>query len=466
MADEWDDDLELFQKFLEDLGASKQYTNWRRDNCGKAQGGTPTSPAPGTDVALWDAFKDDVLAGKTPLSPDLKTAIGDAFVHAGEMSMSISRLVGAMRNPFPPPDPPPGPTQPPLVGPLTWAPPGYVGGDPKNPANFPGYQVRHINNSSLTINGGFSNQDAYIIWDEVITNSTGEKRVIIQGWRNVVIIGGERNNSVANLYGTNGAGLQVDRCNGIVHLEGIKMYGPGLGDGFVGTTGPETGGQPGAIVRLQNCYVRNNAISDLHADGIQLWSDPGGGYNGGFRALNSDRLTIHSTWQGIFLGTHDGVIQSFDFRNTNIVGVQPQTGATHVGMGWIFFKGCYPDKGGFFGTGGFTNTWTDNELYRALTGVAYVNNVTPNSAGNDGSGGTPCHLADKVSRRCIAGTDATGSFINWPNTGSDISGKIYIGRPPTGAGGIVGTVSTPLGNTDFCPINGNVGMSYVPPGYQ
>ena len=352
---------------------------------------------------------------------------------------------------------------------LTWAPPGLTpGANPQLAASYPGYAVRHINNSSLNISGTVgSTNDVFIIWDEVITNSTGEKRVIISGWRNVVIIGGERNNSVANLYGTNGAGIQIDKCIGTVHLEGIKMQGPGLGDGFVTTTGPETGGQPGAIVRLQNCYVRNNAISDLHADGFQLWSDPGGGFNGGVRTLQMDRSTIHSTWQGIFLGTHDGVFQGpGDVRNSNIVGVGPQSPATHWGMGWIFFKGCYPDVGGFTSTITFSNVWADNEEYRNRTGVAYVNNVTPNSAGSDGSGGTSCGRANNPARVCVQGSDAQGTYINWPNASSDCKGKIYLDRPPTSVGGIVGPITTPFGNTDFCPPNGNVGMTYVSPGYQ
>jgi hypothetical protein len=108
-------DLALFGEFIAHLEASKQYAAWRRDNCGKGIGGTPSHPAAGTDVALWDAFKAGVLAGETPVPPDLKTTIGDAFVDAGKEAMSISHLVGALQNPYPPDQPPPTPSDEPLA---------------------------------------------------------------------------------------------------------------------------------------------------------------------------------------------------------------------------------------------------------------------------------------------------------------------------------------------------------------
>lgn len=357
---------------------------------------------------------------------------------------------------------------PPVGDLLTWAPPGLTpGANPKLASSYPGYNVRHINNSTLTIATTVgSNQDVFIIWDEVVNNVGGEKRVIIQGWRNVVLIGGERNNTNA-VAQSNGAGIQIDRCNGIVHIEGVKMHGPGQMDCFVTTSGKGTS-FPGCDLRIQNCFVHNNAISDVHADGFQLWSSPGGGWTGGVGSLKSDRFTLHTTWQGIFLGTHDGTIQSFDLRNTNIVGVPHISPATHDGNGWIFFKGCYPDIGGYSGTGTVSNFWIDNEIYRLQTGVAYVNNVTPNSVGSDGSGGTACGRANQTARQCKQGTDAQGTYINWPNAGSDIGGKMYIGRPPSSLGGLPGdytTTGAAFGNNDFCP-HTVPGMSYVSPGYQ
>jgi hypothetical protein len=103
---EFDADLALFAGYLAHVEASTQYVNWRRDNCGKGQGGSAVSPAAGSDVALWDAFRAKVLAGATPIPPDLKTAIGDSFVDAGKMGLSITRLIGQL-GPLPPPAPPP-----------------------------------------------------------------------------------------------------------------------------------------------------------------------------------------------------------------------------------------------------------------------------------------------------------------------------------------------------------------------
>lgn len=347
-----------------------------------------------------------------------------------------------------PTPPPPGPGQA-----LTWTPPGYP--------SYSGYQVRTIDMAHLnhTVTPG-TNVDAVFNWTEVINNNSGENRVVISGFRNVVIIGGERNNSNAKAFG-NGAGLQIDKCNGIVHLEGIKLAGAGQMDCFVFTSGPKTGGQAGADVRMQNCYARNNRIGDIHCDGIQLWSSPGQGFNGGLRSLKTDRLTIHSTYQGIFLGTHDGVIQDFDLRNSNLVGVPRQTNGTQDGMGWIFFKGCYPDVGGFYGTGSVSNFYIDNSE-RLWT--SYVNMVTPGSSGGDGSGGQPCSRANQPARVCTQGTDGVGTFINWANSSSDIKGKMYIDRPPLGVGGLASSPSTALGDTDFCPPT-VPGISYVSPGY-
>ena len=369
------------------------------------------------------------------------------LIQNADVGSTLRSEVTATEQDFPP-DPPPGGGDA-----LTWTPPGYP--------TYPGYQVRTIDSSHLThtVTPG-TNVDAVFNWTEVIGNASGENRVVISGFRNVVIIGGERNNTNAKAFG-NSAGLQIDKCTGIVHLEGIKMQGPGQMDCLVTTTGPKSGGQPGADIRVQNCYFRNNSIASAHADGFQLWSSPGSGFNGGVRSLKSDRWTIHSCWQGIFLGTHDGVIQSFDLRNSNIVGVPRGTNGSQDGMTWIFFKGCYPDVGGFFGTGSVSNFYIDNSI---RLWNSYPNMVTPNSSGGDSSGGTVCGKPNQPARVCTAGTDGVGNFINWANASSDIDGKMYIDRPPLSVGGLASSPSTALGDTDFCPAS-VPGISYVSPGY-
>ena len=99
---EFDADLALFGEFLADAQALKSpsgkrtyYATWLAHNPGEA--------------AMWAAFRDAVLAGDKPVAPVLESRFGQSLVHAGEMGMSISHLVGALVDPNRPPPPPPPP---------------------------------------------------------------------------------------------------------------------------------------------------------------------------------------------------------------------------------------------------------------------------------------------------------------------------------------------------------------------
>lgn len=59
------------------------------------------------EAKRWAAFRDDVIAGKQVTPPSMQTRYGKALVAAGKEHMSITRVVGQMTNPYPPPDPPP-----------------------------------------------------------------------------------------------------------------------------------------------------------------------------------------------------------------------------------------------------------------------------------------------------------------------------------------------------------------------
>ena len=61
------------------------------------------------DALRWRAFRDALLSGQTPAVPSMATKYGRALVAAGKEHMSISRLLGTMQNPYPPPDTPPIP---------------------------------------------------------------------------------------------------------------------------------------------------------------------------------------------------------------------------------------------------------------------------------------------------------------------------------------------------------------------
>lgn len=59
------------------------------------------------EAARWAMFRDAVIATGSGVVPVMSTKYGGALVAAGREHMSISRLVGAMKNPYPPPPPPP-----------------------------------------------------------------------------------------------------------------------------------------------------------------------------------------------------------------------------------------------------------------------------------------------------------------------------------------------------------------------
>ena len=325
---------------------------------------------------------------------------------------------------------------PPGGGLLSWAPPGFP--------SYSGYQQRTISNSSFnhSVTPG-SNIDAVFNWTEVITDSGNgtDRRVKISGFRNVVIIGGEHNRTYDGAVVNNSVGIQIDRCNGIVHLEGLYLHGKGMSDCFVFTSGPESGGFPGATVRIQNCHVTPNSLFGNHGDGIQIWGDPGGGWNGGFNQMDIDHLTIRSTYQGIFFGTHDGCMRGADIRNTNIKGVAKSSpNDSQAGMGWIFAKTKYPDVGGFTSICTLTNVYGENS---ARAWGTYAHMVTPNDLGQDATGGS------NPARVAVNASDINGSYVHWPNANSDIKGQLRVGDPPGG---------------DFCPV-GTPGVNYVSPGY-
>jgi hypothetical protein len=94
-------DLAHFQEFVRDTERSNNYKAWARDNCGKSQGGTPTAPKPGTEVARWFYVRDAVLAQKAFTAPVMTTAYGESLIDAA--------LMAAPETPTPPPPPPPPP---------------------------------------------------------------------------------------------------------------------------------------------------------------------------------------------------------------------------------------------------------------------------------------------------------------------------------------------------------------------
>ena len=113
----------------------------------------------------------------------------------------------------------------------------------------------------------------------------------IHGGRNVVLIGGQIELPVEALAGTThaGRGLYLHNQRGTVHVEGLRISGPGLEDGI------NLGQRYGARVQLQNIRVdtAHGSHSGAHADVLQSWAGP--------RELLVDGLTGHTQYQGFFM---------------------------------------------------------------------------------------------------------------------------------------------------------------------
>ncbi|WP_298454947.1 hypothetical protein [uncultured Cellulomonas sp.] len=152
----------------------------------------------------------------------------------------------------------------------------------------------------------------------------------IHGGRNVVLIGGQIELPEEAIAGTThaGRGLYLHNQRGTVHVEGLRITGPGLEDGI------NLGQIYGARVQLQNIRVdtAHGSQSGAHADVLQSWAGP--------RQLLVDGLTGHTEYQGFFmLPTQQWADpvepELFDLRRVDLHGT-PTSGYLmwRDGLGW------------------------------------------------------------------------------------------------------------------------------------
>lgn len=114
--------------------------------------------------------------------------------------------------------------------------------------------------------------------------------VSIVGGRNVVMIGGEiRIPDDAEDEGGDVRALYLKDQTGTIHIEGVALTGPGLGEGI------NLDQREGAVVQLQNIRVDTvqGSQEGHHADVIQSWAGPS--------ELRVDRLSGSTNYQGFFL---------------------------------------------------------------------------------------------------------------------------------------------------------------------
>jgi hypothetical protein len=152
------------------------------------------------------------------------------------------------------------------------------------------------------------NQKDYIV---KYPSSVKAGELMIEGGRNITIIGGEQRNfsgvGTAMVHftdnGTNGPAV----TGRVIHVEGLKfdMTGGDVRDVF----GLQT---PSAIVQLENIRAMNvhGVGSGIHADIVQNYSDVLG--------LRVDRLTGSTNYQGFFIRPREGLVKSVDLRHVNL----------------------------------------------------------------------------------------------------------------------------------------------------
>lgn len=234
----------------------------------------------------------------------------------------------------------------------------------------------------------------YIIKLAPAIRTTG---VIIEGGRNVVIIGGHIRLPVP--AGGMTRGIYIDGNQGVVHIEGVVIdaVAQGLGDGIAIAA-------PDSIVQVEICRIMNiqGRQSGIHGDVIQPW--------GGVRDLRIDQLTASSTFQGLFCPVDRGPIGRVVVKRTDITAL-PEL---EPGGGYLWWMGTEP---GFI----FSEFYVQPRQGRVLG-----NSVWPDTG----------HATHPVS--------VVNGLATWP-TMSNVTGGIRGGRPPGG---------------DFCPA-GVPGIGYT-----
>lgn len=146
---------------------------------------------------------------------------------------------------------------------LRYRPPGWNGGDPTLASSFPGYTVRQITGpGTVNLTNG---TDYYLELGSL--SFSASNRLIINGGRNVVLVGGEI--TCTNSASDDGdAGIQIDggTDGATVHIEGLRFTN--LPNGFTIRT-PR-------FIQLQNIRAHVRIYQDNfnlgHPDLIQVWT--------------------------------------------------------------------------------------------------------------------------------------------------------------------------------------------------
>lgn len=348
--------------------------------------GLPAGPARLTIVATDPEGTTLTVEATFEIAAADAPAVGD---EAGTHPPSIGDPEEGETDPGPSDADEPAPSAPdaPPLEPLAWAPPVLT-----NPITI------HVG-----VTGGIGRLDTSRDYVLVMPQVPRREGLVIDGGRNVVLIGGEI--SIPH-QGTNPSinqrrALHIANATGTVHVEGLLMHGDDISEG-VQTRAPD------AIVQLQNLAILNVhardqvRFTDNHPDVIQTW--------GSVRELRVDRLTGETDYQGLFFkADYNGPHGPVHLRNVNMRALP-----TARYLFWTSNQG-----------GGYPTMTLDEVWVAPAAGRTFSRSVWPES-----------------------GSVVTGGTASWPNL--PITGVVRHGLPPGG---------------DFVPAE-RVGIGYVSPGYR
>jgi hypothetical protein len=244
----------------------------------------------------------DLVAGATTSSP-MSTTLAPTSTALPSTSTTLARTSttnGQTTSTLGPtttatgPDPPGGPGQ--GLPSLTWAPPPLT-----NPV------IYRVSGTPTAITAA-PGQDSVVRFVGPVN-----RRLVLQGGRHWVIVGGEINIDRPWEKSDDRNAILVKDATGVVHIEGVFMHGSYINDGIK------------ACARDAVFQIENNRIVDVlgtqagyHADVIQPYC--------GFRELRVDGLTGYSQFQGLMFKADAGRWRTTTLRRVNLVGIAPQDG--------------------------------------------------------------------------------------------------------------------------------------------
>lgn len=322
-------------------------------------------------------------------------------------------------------------TPPPPVGGLLAfkPPPGYVGGDPRDPNNFPGFVVVDLtdaNKGSALTNGGGRD----VFFKSAGLSSGGS--IPVEGWRHVMGIAGE-----VNYGGINNTCFIPRGISGVFHLEGWHIYGTGIGDAIAGRWDVKE-------IHVVACRIEVNAQSGFHGDCFQtqeLRTD----------LLAFDHCTFKTNYQGWFISNETSTNPSGRANVLQLKGYNCDFDGPSSTFMWKTLDPLHPSTD-VLGPWELINVW--------IPDVDFGMHVWPKTVFSRWDSAS---VAGSSKYGCFVRQDATGKYLEF-STPADvvpvganaglaagdcrISGKVRAGKPG-----------------EFAPIT-NVGKTYQPLMYK